>query len=144
MALSYYLEVTSAPDAIALILELLTWVGLVPGVVLLVAGYTRRALASRFEETWGVVIPSPAGSDHPWFRWMDLRRELRSAPVNSHEGDLPKVGDEVKVYFDRRNPDNGRLDDPAGDGRALRVVGWLLVGVGVAAGVAQLVALFLE
>lgn len=135
---------TSAPDAIALILELLTGVGLVPGVILLIIGYTRRALAGRFDETWGVIIASPAGTEHPWFRWMDLARELHSAPVAADAEDLPRVGDEVKVYFDRRNPDNGRLDDPAGDGRALRVVGWLLTGLGVAAAAAQLVALFFE
>lgn len=135
---------TSAPDAIALILELLTGVGLVPGVILLIIGYTRRALAGRFDETWGVIIASPAGTEHPWFRWMDLARELHSAPVAADAEDLPRVGDEVKVYFDRRNPDNGRLDDPAGDGRALRVVGWLLTGLGLAAAAAQLVALFFE
>lgn len=135
---------TSAPDAIALVLELLTGVGLVPGVILLIIGYTRRALAGRFEETWGVIIASPAGTEHPWFRWMDLARELHSAPVAADAADLPRIGDEIKVYFDRRNPDNGRLDDPTGDGRALRVVGWLLTGLGLGAGIAQLVALFLE
>ena len=136
--------VTSAPDAIALILELLTGVGLVPGVILLIVGYARRVIAARFEETWGVVIPSPAGTSYPWFRWMDLARELQSAPVE-YAGDPPlAVGDEVKVYFDPRNPQKARLDDPSADGRALRLIGWILTGLGAGAGIAQLVLMFLE
>lgn len=128
-------------DSLALVLELLTWLGLVPGVVLLIVGYTRRALASRFQETWGVIIPSPAGSTHPWFRWMDLARQLQSAPVpNDHDQRL-EIGDEVTVYFDPRNPENGRLDHPSADGKILRVIGWVLTGVGAGAGIAQLVLL---
>ena len=134
---------TSATDAIALVLEVLTWVGLLPGILLLGLGYIRRALASRFEQTWGVIIASPAGTEHPWFRWMDLSRELQSAPVESSD-DIPALGDEVKVYFDPRNPENGRLDDPAADGRALRVIGWILTGIGIGAGIGQLVLAFVE
>ena len=138
--LSYYQVVTTA-DSFALVLELLSWVALVPGVILLVVGYARRAFASRFQETWGVIIPSPAGTAHPWFRWMDLGRELRSAPVPMDADESLAVGDEVKVYFDPRNPDHGRLDHPSSDGRLLRILGWVLAGIGAAAGVIQFITL---
>ena len=41
-----------------LVLELLTWVGLIPGITFLVLGYVRRAFAARYEQTWGIIIPS--------------------------------------------------------------------------------------
>lgn len=131
-------------DALALVLELLTWVGLVPGIVLLVAGYLRKAFAGRFQETWGVIVQSPAGTDHLWFRWMDLNRELQSAPVSLDADESLEIGDEVKVYFDPRNPENGRLDHPSADGRVMRIVGWLLVGIGAGAAIVQLVTLLVE
>ena len=139
---------TSASDVLALILELLTWVGLVPGVILLAAGYLRLVYSARFEKTWGVVIASPTGSGRPFIRWMDRGRELRTAPIPEgdldHEGKSLAVGDEVPVYFDRRKPERGRLDNPTGDGRLLRVLGWVLSGIGAGAAVVQLILLFLE
>jgi hypothetical protein len=124
------------------IVELITWVTLIPGIGLLTAGFAQRSFASKYEETWGVVIPSPAGTAYPWFRWMDLDRELQSAPVppGADEGLAP--GDEIKVYMDMRRPDRGRLDPPSADGRVLRLTGWVLIGVGAAAGIVQVIALF--
>lgn len=139
--LSYYRTVTSAPDALALVLELVTYIALVPGVVLLVIGYLRRAFAARYQHTWGVVVASPAGTGHPWFRWLDLEREFQTAPVPG-DADRPiAIGDEIEVFFDPRNPENARLTDPASDGHLLRTLGWILTGVGAAAGVGQIVAL---
>lgn len=135
---------TSAPSALPLILELVTWVALVPGVIALIIGYVRKAMADRYEQTWGVVIPSPAGTAHPWFRWMDASRELQSAPIPTDGDEALQPGDEIMVYMDRRNPDRGRLDDPAADGRPQRVVGWVLVAIGLAAGMIQLIALLVE
>lgn len=134
----------SAADIVSLVLELVTWITLVPGVVLVIIGYVRRWIAGGYEKTWGVIIASPAGTTHPWFRWMDAYRELQSAPVPPHADEAREVGDEVTVYVDRRNPERARLDDPATDGRPLRVIGWILVAVGLAAAIIQLVAAFLE
>lgn len=134
----------SATSALSLILELVTWVALLPGIVFLIVGYVRKAMAGRYEQTWGVVIPSPAGTTHPWFRWMDESRELQSAPIPVDGEETLEPGDEITVYMDRRNPDRGRLDDPAGDGRAPRVIGWILIAVGLAATAVQLIALLAE
>lgn len=141
---SYYRSVTSVLETLALTLEVVTWVGLVPGVVLLAVGYARRAFALRFEHTWGVVVPSPADAREPSVRWMDRQRELHVAPVPEDPDHPVAVGDEVEVYFDRSNPERGRLDDPAHDGRLLRVLGWVLTGIGALAAIAQIVLLFLE
>ncbi|MEY2848230.1 MAG: hypothetical protein RI885_895 [Actinomycetota bacterium] len=141
MRSSYYRNVTSASDALALVLELVTYIALAPGIVLLVVGYTRRAFASRYQHTWGVVVDSPAGTTHPWFRWLDLDREFQSAPVSGDTGRTLAVGDEVEVYFDPRNPENARLTDPTRDGHLVRMLGWILTGVGTAAGIGQLIAL---
>ncbi len=137
----YYRIVTSAPDALALVLELVTYIALAPGIVLLAIGYARRAFASRYQQTWGVIIESPAGTTHPWFRWLDLDREFQTAPVSYGADRTFEIGDEIEVYFDPRNPENARLSDPSGDGHLLRVLGWILTGVGAAAGIGQIVAL---
>lgn len=134
----------SATSALSLILELVTWVALLTGIVFLIVGYVRKAMAGRYEQTWGVVIPSPAGTTHPWFRWMDESRELQSAPIPVDGEETLEPGDEITVYMDRRNPDRGRLDDPAGDGRVPRVIGWILVAIGLAATAVQLIALLAE
>ena len=135
---------TDPADALALVLELVTWVGIVPGILLLAGGYLRRVVSARYLETWGVVIASPAGTNRPWFRWMDLERELQCAPVPPDTEHPVRVGDEVLVYFDARSPDRARLDDPRMDGKLLRVLGWVLVGVGALAAAAQLVILLIQ
>lgn len=132
----------SPADVVSLVLELVTWVTLVPGAVLLTVGYLRRSIAGGYEKTWGVIIPSPAGSTHPWFRWLDESRELQSAPLPADADESLELGDEITVYIDRRRPDRARLDDPKADGRPLRVVGWILLAVGSAAAFIQLIALF--
>lgn len=142
--LPYYRLVMSAASVVSLVLELVTWITLVPGVALLIVGYVRRALASRYEQTWGVVVPSPAGTAHPWFRWMDASRELKTAPLPIDGDESLQPGDEITVYIDRRNPDRGRLDDPATDGRPQRIIGWVLVSIGIASAVVQLIALLVE
>ena len=135
---------TSATSILSLVLELVTWVALVPGVVLLAIGYIRKALADRYEQTWGVVIPSPAGTAHPWFRWMDASRELQSAPIPADGDEALQPGDEIMVYMDRRNPDRGRLDDPATDGRSQRIIGLIFLSIGAASTAIQIIALFAE
>ncbi|MBC7723334.1 MAG: hypothetical protein H7146_01095 [Burkholderiaceae bacterium] len=134
----------STSDALMLVLELLTWVGLIPGLILLAIGYARRAFASRFQQTWGIIIPSPAGTSHLWFRWIDLTRDAQSAPVPVDADESLRVGDEVEVWFDPRNSENARLDHPSADGRVLRTIGWVLSGVGAGAGVVQLIVLLVE
>ncbi|MBC7519037.1 MAG: hypothetical protein H7248_09210 [Microbacteriaceae bacterium] len=131
-------------DAISLALELLTWLALVPGSVLLLIGLARRAWAKRFEETCGVVIASPAGTAHPWIRWLDLDRELQSAPIPLADAADHTIGDEVTVFFDPRNSENGRLDHPSTDGRVFRVTGIMLMAIGILAVLIQLILLLLE
>lgn len=135
---------TTATDAISLTLELLTYLALLPGALLLTIGLVRRAFSSRLEETWAVVIASPAGTDHPWLRWLDLHREMQTSPVPLDEGPLPTIGEEIRVWVDPRHPDRARLEHPSSDGRFFRVLGYILLGVGIGAAIGQLVLLFVE
>lgn len=139
----YYQLVTNAPDALLLILELLTWIGLIPGLVMAIVGFTRRALSRRYEETWGIVVDGPPGDNRPHLRWMDLSRTLRLTPLDDDDGGI-RVGDELPVYSDRLNSRPIRLDPPSSDGKAFVVVGLVLLGVGAAAGITQIVLMFLE
>ena len=71
------------------------------------------------------------------------RVALREFASPGQKADI-KVGDEVEVFFDPRNPDGARLDHPSADGRVLRTVGWVLTGVGAGAGIVQIIALIAE
>ncbi|RIJ06218.1 sortase, partial [Clavibacter nebraskensis] len=51
--------------AASLIIEFLTWIALVPGVLLYVAGLSVRVLGRRWTATEGLVADGPAGGDGP-------------------------------------------------------------------------------
>ncbi|MFP7832875.1 hypothetical protein [Marisediminicola sp. LYQ134] len=135
---------TSLNDSFALVFEVLTWVGLGAGVTLLLIGYGIRLFAGRFVETWGVVIVSPTEPSALSFRWMDLDRILHSSRVPPDAPGEPRLGDEVTVHFDKRDPAIARLDDPRLDGRGVRIAGWLLVAIGIVSTIVQVVAVLLE
>lgn len=127
-------------DALSLITELFGWIGLSAGVVLLIVGYIRGAFFRGWRETLGVVVVNDNGER--MYRWLGEDNALYEAPANEDETQRLEPGDDVTVYVNPRDPAVGRADDPTHEGRALRTTGWILVGVGVVALVAQLLLLF--
>jgi hypothetical protein len=126
--------------AASLVLELLSWIGIVLGVILLLAGYLRRLAMSGWIETMGVIV----AADHEVgrsFRWLGDDGNLYDLPADTVETSHLAVGDDVLVYVNPRRADQARTDTAHHDGRPLRVMGWILLGVGLASvGISLLLA----
>jgi hypothetical protein len=129
-----------AIDAVSLITELFSWIGLGAGVVILVAGLLRGAYFRGWSETLGVVVIDARGDLA--YRWLGEDGLLYEAPSIDDDTQVLEPGEDVTVYVSPRDPSVGRIDDPKHEGRALRTTGWILIGLGVLAVVLQFVLLF--
>jgi len=136
--------------AASLIIEFLTWIALVPGVLLYVAGLSIRVVGRRWTATEGLVAERPADPDAPTsaptrvLRWFDGDGDVHEAPADTHDTRDLAAGSDVRVWFAPRSPWRVRTHAPELDGRALRVTGLVLIGIGAVAAVAGIVLLFLE
>jgi hypothetical protein len=133
--------------AASLIIEFLTWIALVPGIVLYIAGVSVRVLGRRWTATEGLVADGPAdaaGRRTRVLRWFDADGDVHEAPADAPETRDLAAGSDVRVWFSPRAPWRVRTHAPELDGRALRVTGLVLIGIGAAAAVAGIALLFLE
>ncbi|MFB2597141.1 DUF3592 domain-containing protein [Herbiconiux sp. P17] len=130
-----------AIDAVSLITELFSWIGLAAGAVLLVIGLLRGAYFRGWTETLGVVVIDAQGDLA--YRWLGEDGLLYEAPSIDDDTQVLEPGEDVTVYVSPRDPSVGRIDDPRHEGRALRTTGWILLGIGLLAVVLQFVLLFL-
>lgn len=117
-------------DALALISELFTWIGLISGTVLLAVGLTIRATASRWVSTTGVIASGGGGT---LIRWFDRSGDVHQVDATTAECAGLQPGSDITVYFSPLRPDRARTDSPAHDGRGIVVTGSILLGLGVAA-----------
>jgi hypothetical protein len=127
-------------DVISLIAEVFSWIGIAAGIVLVIVGYIRKAVFIGWTQTLGVVVLDDLGD--LVYRWLGDDGVLYEAPSIDDDTQVLEPGDDVTVYVNPRDPSVGRIDDPAHEGRALRMTGWILLGLGVGAVVLQLVLLF--
>jgi hypothetical protein len=138
--------------AASLIVEFLTWIALVPGIALYVAGVSVRVVGRRWTATDGIVADGPAGPDGPGasasparvLRWFDDDGDVHEAPADTAETRELAAGSDVRVWFSPRDPWRVRTHAPELDGRALRITGLVLIGIGAVAAVAGIALLFLE
>lgn len=133
---------TDALDAVSLLAEAFTWIGFSLGALLFLIGVIALALSARWVKTDGVVIAGPPAVES--FRWVDRDGEVQEG-IDEAPGDAPRQpGDEITVYFDSWRPWRGRLDDPQNDGKALRIAGGVLLGIGLLGTVVSLVLMFVD
>lgn len=134
--------------AISLIVEFLTWIALVPGIALYVAGVSVRVLGRRWTATEGLVADAPAGDGGAGstrvLRWFDDDGEVHEAAADTAETRDLSPGSDVRVWFSPRAPWRVRTHAPELDGRALRITGLVLIGIGAVAAVAGIGLLFVE
>ena len=134
--------------AASLIIEFLTWIALVPGVLLYVAGLSIRLLGRRWTTAEGLVADGPAREDGAApgrvLRWFDGDGDVHEAPADTPETHDLAAGSDVRVWFSPRSPWRVRTHAPELDGRALRITGLVLIGIGAVAAVAGIGLLFLE
>ena len=134
--------------ATSLIVEFLTWIALIPGIALYVAGVSVRVLGRRWRATEGLVADAPAGDGGAGstrvLRWFDDDGEVHEAPADTAETRDLSPGSDVRVWFSPRAPWRVRTHAPELDGRALRITGLVLIGIGAIAAVAGIGLLFVE
>jgi hypothetical protein len=123
----------TALDMAGPILEMLTWLCLPAGLMLLVyAGILRR-----FINPWvvaeGVVYSDASGTG---FRWFDHKYRIHHAPMSPHDIKDMQVGDTLTIYYHPKRPTQWQTAAPEAAGRTALVVGRLLTAVGTLALVA--------
>ena len=119
--------------------EIFTIVGLLVGVPLYIVGLSVRGFGGRWVQTDGVVAATASGSV---IRWFDSTGEVQEARADSHETVHLQPGDDVTVRFNARSPERCRTHSPDHDGKALRLTGLILTGIGVGSAILGIVLLF--
>jgi len=127
-------------DAVSLIAEVITWVGLSLGSAILIVGLIWLGLSGRWVRTDGVVVDDTVSAQS--FRWIDSSGEVREDFVDDTGVVQRKAGDAVTVYFDSWRPWKGRIDSPAQGGRAFRLAGGILLAIGALSLVLSFVLMF--
>ena len=128
----------AAAGAIA---ELFTWIGVILGGIVLVAGFVRGALMRNPRTHRGVVVDVDEHS--VGFRWFGDDGDIHEASAPPLRRRTVSVGDDVTVYSPRSRPERGRIDPVDHMGRTLRTIGWVLLGIGLLAATLSIVLLFL-
>lgn len=123
------------------IAELFTWIGVLLGGVTLVAGFVRGALMRNPRTHRGAVVEADEHS--VTFRWFGDDGDIHESAAPPLRRRTLAEGDEVTVYTPRSRPDRGRIDPVDHFGRTLRVIGWVLLGIGLLASALSILLLFL-
>ena len=119
--------------------EILTLVGLIVGAVLYFIGLSVRGISGRWTRTSAVIAASGEGTV---IRWFDDFGDVHERPADTHESHHLVPGDDLRVWFRNRAPERCRTHDPDLDGKGLRLIGLVLLGIGALAGVAGIVLMF--
>ncbi|CAD6002994.1 DUF3592 domain-containing protein [Agreia sp. COWG] len=134
---------TTPLDAASLVVEVLSWVGLVIGIPLLIAGYLRRLAYSGWVEAMAVVVARDE-EGATLFRWLGTDGHLYELPADTEETRHLQVGDDVAVYTNPRRPEQARTDPAHREGHLLRLLGAVFTGIGVVSVAVSIVLLVVE
>jgi len=121
---------TEPLDAIAIVGEVVSWLLLPSGLLLLVIGLARRSWARRYRSAKAVI--TNVDERDAKLRWFGDEGDVHET-VSPLTGPIPAVGDARTVWVHPSRPENARLDSPAHDGRALLTLGGILTAVGAIA-----------
>ncbi|TFD64355.1 DUF3592 domain-containing protein [Cryobacterium ruanii] len=134
-----------ALDFAGIISEILSFVGLIIGLILYFVGLSVRGIGGRWTRTTAVIASSGTAESGPTtvIRWFDSDGDVHECPAETHETHHLVAGDDVRVWFRNRYPERCRTHDPDLDGKGLRLTGLVLLGIGVVAAVAGIALMFL-
>jgi len=121
---------TEPLDAIAIVGEVVSWLLLPSGLLLLVIGLARRSWARRYRSAKAVI--TNVDERDAKLRWFGDEGDVHET-VSPLTGPIPAVGDARTVWVHPSRPERARLDSPAHDGRALLTLGGILTAVGAIA-----------
>ncbi|MDP9989005.1 hypothetical protein QMY03_09275 [Arthrobacter sp. KFRI-F3372] len=126
-------------DVLGPILELMTWVGFVPGIPLLVTGWIMARRRCHWTSTTAEVFDA---GRYKGLRWLDSANtphlSLHALTVNSPL----ESGENIELHYDQCHPARWSLGPPRHDNTVL-IVGWILTVLGILCTVAGFVLLML-
>ncbi len=128
----------SVLDLVGAIAELLTWVGISLGLLLLLASLVVRAVSGRWIETDAILVD---GADEASVRWMSADG-LHLQHITSAERSDFAGPDGVRIFYQKRDPDRMRLEAMGHGERVLRLLGLLLFGLGILAFIVSMALIF--
>lgn len=130
----------SAQEVIGVASELFIWVGLGGAALCFIGLLLVQAVQGRQVTSEGVLVETPSGTH---LRWLAEDGLLRSRPLAEFEQEHAANPDELRVYYRSRSPDTVELQPLDHAEGVLRLLGLILLGVGVVAFIASFVAMLL-
>lgn len=128
----------SVQDVIGIAAELFIWLGLGGAALCFLSLLLVRAVRGRPSSSEGVLVDTPTGTQ---LRWLADDGLLRSRPLTEMESTESKDADDLFVYYRHRSPDTVELQPIDHAEGVLRMLGLILLGVGVIAMIASFVAM---
>jgi hypothetical protein len=124
----------NAEDALGLLLETLSLLGLSLGVLFLIVALAVRASDGHWVETTAVLVGGPGDVEA---RWMTEDGGLHSRLLDAGETAELGEADAAPVFYNRRSPDRIRFHRKHEGERFFLVLAAILGGVGAASVVAS-------
>ncbi|MCR1160239.1 hypothetical protein NEK97_02035 [Paenarthrobacter sp. UW852] len=113
-------------DFLGPILEVMTWVGFVPGVPLLVIAW----VAARRRCPWAAADGEQfTAGGYLGLHWVDQRNEEQKVLLDVAAKDGSLTSRSVVVHYDICHPSRCSLQPPKYDNTVL-ILGWVLTGIG--------------
>lgn len=126
-------------DVLGPILELMTWVGFVPGIPLLITGWIMARRRCTWASTTAEVFDA---GRYKGFRWLDSTNTLHLSLHAAAENRGLEVGTHVELHYDQCHPARWSLGQPRNENPVL-IVGWILTSMGILCAVAGFFLLML-
>jgi hypothetical protein len=130
--------VGSVQEFVGLGAELFTWLGFGGGAFCFITLLLVRAVQGRPTSSEGVLTETPTGTQ---LRWLADDGLLRSRPLTDLEATETASVDDLFVYYRHRSPDSVELQPVDHAEGVLRMLGLILLGVGVLAVIVSFVAM---
>jgi len=126
-------------DVLGPILEMMTWVGFVPGVPLLVIAWI---LAKRRCVWTTAEAEQFAAGGFLGLQWTDRAGEEQKVLLDMPAPDRSMNAQAVLVHYDLCHPSRCSLQPPRHDNTVL-ILGWILTGVGILSTIGGFILLLL-
>ena len=109
------------------ILELMSWVGFVPGIPLIITGWVITKYRCPWASTTAEVFEA---CGFKGFRWSDGANTPHLSLHSAEQTRGLEPGTEVVLHYDACHPARWSLGEPRHDNPVL-IVGWILTAVGI-------------
>lgn len=127
-------------DVVDLLVELLTWIGLLLGGACLLTLLILRGARGGWVETEAVVVDDGDGA---LVRWMTVEGELHSGIFEADDAGDTFDPDQLRIFYSRRAPHRYRLHAAAHGERVLQLLAFVLLGIGGVSFIVSIVLLFI-